>query len=377
VLRGGTHAQYVASGHLVFAAGGTLRGVGFDVTRLAVVGSPTPVIPHVRTSVFGAVDAGLARDGTLFYVTGGADPNALRTLVWVDRQGRETPIPAVPRTYYFPRLSPDGTRIAVNAVVDGNSDIWLWDLARTTMTRLTFDPAVDTIPLWSLDGRHVLFSSNRAGPLNLYSQAADGTGAVERLSESPNVQTPTSISPDGRILVFTQTSPTTGVDVMAMRLDGSRQVLPLVQTNFDERNGVVSPDGRWLAYEADDTGAFEIYVRPFPEVNRGHWQVSVNGGTQPLWARSGQELFYFSPDGTLMRIGVAGEPAWTAGSPAKLGGHYVVSTGGNFQGNYDVAADGQRFLMLKEPEPDTSGTPAQMIVVLHFDEELKRLAPTR
>jgi len=378
LLRGGNHAQYAPSGHLVYAGAGTLRSVGFDSTRLTVVGTATPVVPQVRTTSFGAVDAALARDGTLVYVTGGAGSGTERTLVWVDRQGRETPLAAPPRAYYFPRVSPAGTQIAVNIVADQNSDIWIWDLARATLTRLTSDPAIDSFHVWTPDGRRIVFSSNRAGILNLFSGPADGTGAVERLTESSNPQLTSGISPDGALVVFDETTPTTGDDVMELRLDGSRQVVPLVQTPFDERNGIVSPDGRWLAYEANDSGAFEIYVRPFPDVARGHWLVSTNGGTQPLWARSGRELFYFAPDGALMHVAVAAGPAWTGGAPTKaLDGRYVVSTGGNTTRSYDIASDDQRFLMLKTAGNDATGAQPQIVVVQHFDEELKRLVPAR
>src|SRR5204862_6751755 len=231
-----------------------------------------------------------------------------RTLVWVDRQGRETPISAPPRAYTYPRLSPDGTRVAMWAN-DQESDIWVWDLGRTTLTRATFDPSADAYPVWTPDGRRLLFTSNRAGVRNLYWQAADGTGAVERLTESPNAQDATAVSPDGRRLIFTETVPKTGDDVMQIELDGTHLVTPLVQSQFAERNGIISPDGHWLAYEANDSGRYEIFVRPFPDVNSGHWQVSTAGGTRPLWARSGQELFYTSPTGALMRVGVGRGPS--------------------------------------------------------------------
>jgi serine/threonine-protein kinase len=375
LLRGGSHAQYVPSGHLMYAAGGTLRAVRFDPTRLSVLGAARPVEPQVRTTPNGAVDAVLAGDGTLVYVSGGAGSGSEQALVWVDRQGRETSVAAPPRVYGHPRLSPDGTRVAVD-VVDQNADIWVWDLARATLTRVTSDPADDGFPLWTLDGR-VVFTSDRGGVRNLFSQAADSTAAAERLTKSPNPQWPTAVSPDGARVVFTERSPTTGEDVMAVSLDRTHQVLPLVQTPFNERNGIVSPDGRWLAYEADDSGSFEIYVRPFPDVNRGHWQVSTSGGTQPLWGRSGRELFYFLPDGALMRVAVTGE-AWTAGAPTKvLEGRYVVRMGGNFPRNYDIAADGQRFLMFKSQGNDATGAPAQIVVVQHFGEELKRLVPAK
>lgn len=279
---------------------------------------------------FGGGNAVVAGDGTLAYVSGSLG-SVQRTLVWVDRQGRETPLPVPPRAYMYPRVAPDGTRIALYAA-DQDNDVWLWDVARTTLTRSTFDPGLDVYPVWTPDGRRLIFSSERTGSRNLFWQAADGTGMVERLSESDSVQDPSAVSPDGTRVIFHETTAGSGLDLMQLQLDdtrgstgpargqqvGARRVTPLVQTPFVERNGVISPDGRWLAYEANDSGQFEIYVRPYPEVNRGHWQVSTEGGTRPLWARSGQELFYVSPTGALMRVGIERGPTWAGGAPTKL-----------------------------------------------------------
>jgi len=378
LVRGGSHAHYVPSGHLVYAAAGTLRAVVFDLARLETRGTQVPVVPDVVTTTNGCVDAVVAGDGTLAYVSGGGGVVGVqRTLAWVDRQGHETPIPAPPRTYVYPRLSPNGTRVAVNAL-DQESDIWVWNVSRTTLTRVTFDLAYDGFPVWTPDGRRLIFTSERAGARNLFWQAADGTGAVERLTESPNFQAATAVSPDGRWLIFTATVPKTGEDVMQLELDGTHRMTPLVQSPFAERNGVVSPDGRWLAYEANDSGRVEISVRPFPEVNSGHWQVSTAGGTRPLWARSGQELFYASPTGAIMRVGVERGPSWAATPPTMLvkEGYFTMSDG-NPGREYDVSPDGQRFLMIKEGGADASGAPPQIIVVQHWVEELKRLVPTK
>jgi eukaryotic-like serine/threonine-protein kinase len=390
LVRGGTDANYVPSGpgspkrgereggHLVYAAARSLRAVPFDLAHLQTRGTPVPVIPEVVTTGAGAVDAVVAGDGTLAYVSGGFGGAGGRpsTLVWVDRQGRETPIPAQPRAYFYPRLSPDGTRAAVYAA-DQESDVWLWDLGRTTLTRVTFDPGQDLYPVWTPDGRRLIFTSERAGIRNLYSQAADGTGAVERLTDSPNAQVATAVSPDGRRLIFTETAPKTGDDVMQMELDGTHRVTPLVQSPFAERNGIVSPDGRWLAYEANDSGRVEISVRSFPDVTSGHWQVSTAGGTRPLWARSGQELFYVSPTGALMRVGVERSASWSATTPTLLVKEGYFTTPGTNPGRmYDLSSDGQRFLMMKEGGADQTGAPPQIMVVQHWVEELKRLVPT-
>jgi Tol biopolymer transport system component len=319
-----------------------------------------------------AVTAG----GTLAYVSGGRVSEDERSLVWVDRRGEETPIPAPPRNYAFPRLSPDGTRLALY-IPDQEIDIWLWDLARATLTRSTFDRSVDVYPVWPPDGRQLLFSSSRADAVNLFAQAADGSGDVTRLTTSPNVQHATSVTPDGTRLVFTEISPRTGPDVMQLRLDGTHAVTPLVQTPSNERNGEVSADGRWLAYEADDSGHFNVYVRPFPDVSSGYWQVSTDGGTRPLWARNSRELFYLGPTGALMRVGVTPGPTWAASAPTKLfEGRYGASANQNGR-TYDIAPDGKRFLMIKPVgSTDHAAVPTSLVVVQNWDQELKRLAPT-
>jgi serine/threonine-protein kinase len=378
LLRGGSDARYMPSGHLVYAAEGTLRAIGFDPVHLRVVGTARPVVSQVITSTMGGVEVAAARDGTFVYVIGTPGGGAAHSLVWVDRQGRETALPAPPRVYSNPRISPDGTRIAVS-IVDQDRDIWLWDLARETLTRVTLDPAASLSPEWTPDGRRIVFSSTRAGQLNLFSQAADGTGPAERLTESPVIQAPTGVLPDGARVLLTERSSKTGADVMMLPLDGTHHVLPLVQTSFDERNGIVSPDGRWLAYEANDTGVFEVYVRPYPDVGRGRWQVSTNGGTQPLWAHNGQELFYLARDGALMRVGLMGGSSWTVSKPTKvLEGRYVVATAGvSLQRNYDIAADDRQFLMIKDGGAGGSDTRPQIVIIQHFDEELKRLVPLK
>ena len=164
---------------------------------------------------------------------------------------------------------------------------------------------------------------------------------------------------------------------MQLELDADHRVTPLVQTPFAEQNASISPDGRWLAYEANDSGQFEVYVRPFPEVNSGKWQVSTGGGTRPLWARSGQELFYVSLTGALMRVGVERGPSWSATPPSKVvkEGYFTVP-GGNPGRTYDVSPDGRRFLVIKQAATDTGAAPPGIVVVQHFDEELKRLVPT-
>jgi eukaryotic-like serine/threonine-protein kinase len=394
VVRGGTHAHYVGSGHLIYAASGTLRAVAFDLDKLETRGTSIPVIPVVPTTAFGGLEAAISAEGTLAYMTGGGSGfyGAARTLVWVDRQGQETPIDAPPRVYLYPRLSPDGTRIAVQSA-DQELDIWLWDLIRRTLTRLTFAPANDSNPAWTPDGRRVIFSSEQSGPRNIYSMAADGTGVVERLTDSPNLQQVVGVSPDGTRLIFVENMPKTGLDLMQLRLGASpsgspdhagstesNRVVPLVQTPFTEQNGFVSPDGRWLAYEATDSGQSEIYVRPFPDVSSGRWQISTGGGTRPLWAPNGQELFYLSPVGAVMRVGVERGPSWTSTTPSILlkenDSYYRVPPGLPLR-TYDISPDGRRFLMIKVVGANADAGSPSIVVVQHWDQELKRLVPTK
>jgi len=252
-------------------------------------------------------------------------------------------------------------------------------LRRATLMRLTQDPANDWFPVWSADGKRIIFASDRGGYLNLWWQAADGSGVAERLTTSLNNQRSTGITPDGSAVVFDEAVPAMGRDLLQVALDGSRRVVPLLQTKFNEFNGIVSPDGRWLAYESNSSGASEIYVRSFPNTAGGQWQVSTAGGRQALWARNGRELFYVGADGAIFTAPVAASGAtWNAGTPVKLidGRYYAVNSNGASGRLYDVSPDGQRFLMVKALGSD-AGPAASIVVVQHWNEELKRLAPTK
>jgi Tol biopolymer transport system component len=385
LVRGGSHAHYVSDkpaglspqdqrGHLVYAAAGTLRAVAFDLASLETRGAAVTVVSDV-TTLQGGVDAVVARDGTLAYVSGSVEGTP-RTLVWVDREGRETPISAPVRPYLLPALSPDATRLAVYAN-DQQRDLWLWDLGRSRLSRFTFADGVDVVQAWTPDSRRVIFTSEQGGVRNLFWQPVNATGAPERLTESPNTQYPSAVSPDGRRLIFSDTTPTTAEDVMALELDATRRVTPIVKTALSERNGIISPDGRWLAYEANDSGQFEIYVRPYPDVTSGHWTVSTNGGTRPIWTRSGRELVYVSPTGALMRVGVTTGPAWAVTTPTLVVKEGYFTNPSWWGRSYDISPDGQRFLMIKEGGADGTAAPPSIIVVLNWFEELKRLVPTQ
>ena len=365
----GSGGRYVPTGHLVFVSGGTLWAVEFDLGRLAVVGTPVPAMEGVRVEGGGAVQFAVADDGTLVYLPGGTGTAALQ-LVWVDREGREEPINAPPRRYLYPRISPDGTRLALD-VRDQENDIWTWDIVRNTLTRLTFDPAFDQYPAWTRDGRRVMFFSAREKTLAPFWQAADGTGAVERLGTDPRPLDQGSLSPDGKRLILRAISPNTRDDIVMLTLDGERRIEPLLGTPFLERNAELSPDGRWIAYQSDESGRFEIYVRPFPRVDDGRWQISTGGGTHPLWGPDGRELFYIAGNGALMTVPIQAATGFSAGNGTRLldVSEYINTNVGR---NYNISPDGRRFLMLKDQEGSGG---AQINVVLNWFEELKRLVP--
>jgi Tol biopolymer transport system component len=375
VLEHGTDAHYVSSGHLVYIAAGAVRAIPFDVDRLETRGTSVSMMPLSSTTPAGG-NLAIANDGTLVYVDlpGGVTTNA-RTLVWVDRTGKEEAIDAPPRAYLQPRLSPDGKRVAVWSN-DQTNDIWIWDLERKMLTPLTRDPGEDQHPLWTRDGKGIIFSSNRSGVFNLWRQAADGTGKPEQLTKSSEPEFATGITPDGTAVVFFEQKGATGRDLnlLQLALDETHRVTSLVDTRAHETEGTISPDGRWLAYESTLTGSKEIYVRPFPNVNGPESRVSTAGGTRPIWAPSGKELFYVGVDGSLLQVSVEAKGAtWNNRAPIKLfeRRYYVPRNSGR---SYDVSLDGQRFLMIKGPGADA---PPALILVQHWDAELKRLAPTK
>ncbi|GMR23768.1 MAG: hypothetical protein BMS9Abin37_2232 [Acidobacteriota bacterium] len=370
LIEGGREARYVPAGHLIYVSDGTLLAVPFEVDALEVTGGPVSLVEGVMNAVrvSGAAQFSVSDTGSLVYVVGsGSDTE--RTLVWVDRDGNEEALAAEPHVYRYPRISPDGGRVALD-VADQKLDIWIWDFARETLTRLTFDPAREDYPAWTPDGQRVAFSSLREGPRKMYWKAADGTGAVERLTESENAQVPYAFSPDGQ-LVFRESGADQNADLGVLTLDGATE--PLLATEFDERNAEISPNGRWLAYESNISGQSEIYVRPFPNVEDGQWLISKSGGQRPLWAPDGRELFYLVPGTKLMAVEVQTEPSFAAGN-AKVVFEGPYSEG-PFGRTYDISPDGKRFLMIKERASEETSSP-ELILVLNWFQELKRLVPT-
>jgi dipeptidyl aminopeptidase/acylaminoacyl peptidase len=277
-------------------------------------------------------------------------------LTWFDRSGKAlgTMGPRDEHGFFAPRLSPDGRRVAVYRTVQQNMDVWLLDAAHAT--RFTFDASVDTQPLWSPDGSRVVFGSSRKGAINLYQ--SNGAGREELLLESPLTNVPFDWSPDGRFLLYLVLDPKTGADVWVLPMDGDRKPFAFLNSSFNERGGGFSPDGRWVTYQSDESGRYEIYVRPFggavstgqtaPGTRGGQWQVSTSGGISPRWAPDGKELYYIAPDGKLMAAPtVMKEATMEPGLPTPLFQTRIVYGGTSPVGvarQYDVAPDG-RFLI--------------------------------
>jgi len=372
-LLDGTSPRFSPTGHLLFAAADrTLRAVGFDVRRLQVIGNPVTVAEHVGIERTSGADFAVADDGSLVYTTETTVATTPRRLVWVDRAGHEDPINVPVRGYTHARLSPDGTRVALD-VREGQS-IWIFDLSRQTLQQLA---AMSRAPVWSPDSKRVAFTAERDGVQSVYWQAFDGSGMMERLSSGTQVQIPLSFSPDGAQLIFA-TSPSPPYDLGVITLGAPRTATMLLHSKASEMNGVISTDGHWLAYESDESGRSEIYVRPFPNVETKRIQVSADGGTRPLWSPTGRELFYYMAPDTIMAVSVRLGANITLGNSQQVVKRpfgFAVSTGRN----YDVSADGQRFLLLKDaPTPNGQKAAAPEIhLVQHWDQELKRLVPTK
>jgi serine/threonine-protein kinase len=379
LIDGGADARYLPSGHLVYALGDTLFGVAFDAETLTVSGGPVPLVQDVlRADNFtGAANFGVTMDGTLVYLRGGAE-TFKNSLVWVDRDGREELIDAPARNYIYAQLSPDGTRVALDSR-DEENDIWTFDLARGTLQRVTFDPDLNRAPVWSPDGRRVAFTRELDGGEAAYWQAADGTGVPERLTGDASVQNavtfPSAFLPDGSALLYS--IGTTDIGMVSIgALETATSVIAVAE---QQNNPVVSPDGRWLAYQSNETGVYEIYVRAFPDVDAGRWQISTNGGTRPEWSADGKELFYFKEDSgsgaELVAVNVELGETFRPGTQQTLfRGPYLA--GQALRGVYDVTEDGQRFLMIKRAVGERDGVEQTIVIVENWVEELERLVPT-
>ncbi|HSD29713.1 MAG TPA: protein kinase, partial [Vicinamibacteria bacterium] len=370
LVRGGSQAAYSPTGHLVFGRASSLFAVSFDPQTLEARGAPSPVAEHVSRDTVRGGRYAFATDGTLVY---NRETGNERPLLWVDRQGRATRVATSPHTFIDPRVSPDGSRVAVQGA-DADNDVWTYDLARGSLSRLTFDPGEDETPVWSPDGTWVAWVTQRSGrPRQVLRRHADGSGEEKVIWSTDRHAHLHDWSPDGTQLLATQDAESTSRDVWLVPVAGGT-ARPLLQGPFEERNPRFSPDGRWLVYSSDESGRFEVYVVHLPGLDR-RAQVSVGGGDCALWGAGGGEIVYRSADGQVASVGFSpgadGPPG--VGRPVAL----FPDTFGRAPGrtshvDYDIDPRGSPFVMVGSQEGDAI---AELGVTLNWFEELRRLAP--
>jgi serine/threonine-protein kinase len=359
LVEGGTDARYLSTGHLVFLRAGSLFAVPFALDRLAVTGPAVPVLD----GLFFYASAGFAHyavspTGSLVYA-----PLELRDLerelVVVDRKGAARPLTDVRRIYRHLRISPDGGRLAVTAGHSA-SELWIYDLARDTWDRLSSGGTHD-YAVWSNDGKRLAFCSNRDGVRNPYWMPIDRSAPAERLAKTSTWTCPAAWSPDGRTLILENQNPGTGFDIDTLELDGERRPRPFLRTPAGEAGARLSPDGRWLAYQSDDSGRFEVYVLPYPGPG-GRSRISSDGGSAPAWSRDGKELFFLG-GGRMVAVGVETQPTFRAGLPKPLFEATRLTA-------YDVAPDGAGFVMTRFGPLGPEAASRPLSVVLGWFEDL-------
>jgi len=383
VQRGGYFGRYMATsnraGQLIYVRQGALLGVPFDLDRLEVRGAPVPLLEDVAGDPFSAGGQfDVSRNGTFVYL-GGKSSAATWPLVWLDSTGKTEPLLASPGPYLTPRLSPDGKRLAVS--VSGNA-IGVYDSQRDTMTPLTFKPQNTLYPVWTPDGKHIVFQTAAAVGSTLQWIRSDGAGEPQQLLESKASLRPYSFSPDGKRLAFAQSGSETGYDLWTLPLDLSDPEHPragkpelFLRTVFNEYEPAFSPDGRWIAYRSAATGVSEVYVEAFPGPG-GKWLISSGGGRHPVWSRNGRELFYQAPDYRIMVATYSARGDSFAADKARVWAETQIREQNELLWNLDLAPDGKRFVVAPRPEAtDGQNGSVHVTVLLNFFDELRRRVP--
>ncbi len=350
----------IANGHLLFTREQTLMAQPFDAATLQTIGEAFPLAENLFfEALTGKTSFSVSQNGILAYQTGAGSQGV--GLVWYGREGKKTSTVKQFSVYNDVRISPDGKRIAT-AKVDlktGKADVWLHEIDRDIWTRFTFDPSNDRWPLWSPDGSKIVFSSERKNRYDLSQRASSGAGIEELLLGSNHGKFATDWSRDGAFLAYTDDDPKTGWDIWILPMSGEGKPFPFLQTPFDEGRATFSPDGRWIAYQSDESGATEVYIRPFPGPG-GKFQISATGGSRPHWRRDGKELFYLTPEYKIIAADIELDA-----TTVKVGGvtplvNFIPFAGGN-RDIYDVTGDGKRFLVVS-PGDDEGSSPITLVV---------------
>jgi serine/threonine protein kinase/Tol biopolymer transport system component len=357
-----------SQGHLLFLREATLMAQPFDARRLTLTGEAFPIAEKIQTTntnppyaVFSA-----SENGVLAYQTGAVGAGS--QLTWFDRTGRRIGVLGDLQPYFDLELSPDQKRASVSSTSSQlGADIWLYDVARGLPTRFTFGPGNAAGSIWSPDGNRIVFGSTRKGHYDLYQKASSGAGAEEVLLEDNLDKLPMSWTPDGRFILYASTGTATGNDLFTLPLFGDRKPVPFLQTRFNESQGQFSPDGRWVAYTSNESGRYEVYVAPFPGPG-GKWQISTAGGSSPRWRRDGAEIFFLAPDNALMATAVNGKASsFQVGAVRLLFQTHLIGQ----RHEYDVSADGQKFLINSAPLQNGAAS-APITVVLNWTAGLKK-----
>jgi serine/threonine-protein kinase len=361
--------------------------VPFDLKALKVTGDPVLMVEGIWSrSSNDAPQYAISDSGTLVYISGAmpaATQPAGSTLVSVTREGKEQSLEAPPNNYIFPKISPDGTRIALTIQIDNNLDIYVWDTVRKTLTRLTFDKSNDVQPIWTSDGKRIFFASDHGGNYDIYWKAADGSGKEEKLvSKTGHSLFPFSWANEGKTLIVSDAeggaTSSSNWDIGMMSMEGERVLKPLLIDKSAEVEPEVSPDGRWIAYASNESveNQSQVYLRQFPDVDKGKWQISTNGGAAPRWSLDSRELLYLSADNSVMSVTVEAKPEVKLGVPKVLFKSIYAPQTLSSGIPWDVHPDGKRFLMIKEPAAEKASPaqpgPRKINVVLNFLEELKQ-----
>jgi Tol biopolymer transport system component/tRNA A-37 threonylcarbamoyl transferase component Bud32 len=381
VLHGGLYARYLPSGHLVYVHNSTLFAVPFDIKRLEVTGQPSPVVEGVSSNPsHGGAQLSFSDSGTFVYFAG-ASASQIVSISWMDAAGKFTTLRETPGDYSHPAISPDGKRLAMDITSGNRTDIWVYEWERDTLTRLTFNGDSNTNPLWTPDGRRIVYQSSEKGKAgNPWWIRADGGGDAQRLAESKYTQVPWSLSPDGKILAFHQSNPGTGWDIFTMSVEGNEKTgwkpaepKPFVNSPATEVAPAFSPDGRWIAYFSNESGSIEVYVRPFPGPG-GKWQVSTGGGYFPAWSRNGKELFYRASDSKIMVVNYTSSgDSFHADKPRQWSPGQFTDRGVGL--NFALHPDGKRFAVLKAPNATESSSTKNVSFIFNFFDELRRKVP--
>jgi len=383
VQRGGYFPRYLATsnggGHLVYLHESTLFAVPFDPGRLALAGVPAPILEDVSSSAgagglfaFGGAPSG---SGTFVYLPGKGQEGL--PISWLDSAGKTQPLHAPIGNYINPRFSPDGKQLAFSMRRGPTEDIWVKDLGRDTPARLSFRDGLNRWPVWTPNGKNIVFqSTNHAAP-GLYWIRSDGSGEAQRLTDGAIHEIPYSFSPDGKRLAFARGDRGT-YDIFTAPIEGDPRHVHLgnpelfVGTPFDEVDPAFSPDGRWLAYQSNESGTFEVYVRPFPGPG-GKWQISTGGGSHPLWSRDGRELLFRALDQRVMAVGYNTKgDSFTPGKPRVWSETRLANAGDTSV--YDLAPDGKRLAAILASD-QAGGDSTRLTFLLNFFDELRRRAP--